>query len=106
MIYVDKKYLPDSTIHKNESITIYPNPAADFFTISMPDYCSPDYCCEESGIHWTLYDMQGRKIKSGIAPERWSNINISVQDIQSGIYLFNVFDTGRKIVSNKKIIVK
>lgn len=33
-------------------------------------------------------------------------INISVSDLPSGIYLVNIFDKGRKIVSNKKIVVE
>ena len=105
MIYVDKKYIPDSVDKKNYSIIIYPNPADDMITISLPEYCASDYCCDESGILWTNYDTRGRKIKSGIAPERWSKINISVRDLPSGIYFVNIFDQGRKIVSNKKIVV-
>ncbi len=105
IIYVDKKYIPDSVDKKNYSIIIYPNPADDMITISLPEYCASDYCCDESGILWTNYDTRGRKIKSGIAPERWSKINISVRDLPSGIYFVNIFDQGRKIVSNKKIVV-
>ncbi len=106
MIYVDKKYIPDSVDKKNYSIIIYPNPADDMITISLPEYCASDYCCDESGILWTIYDTRGRKIKSGIAPERWSKINISVRDLPSGIYFVNIFDQGRNIVSNKKVMVK
>lgn len=106
MIYVDKKYIPDNIDKKNYFIIISPNPADDMITISLPEYCASDYCCDQSGILWTIYDTQGRKIKYGLAPERWSKINISVRDLHSGIYFVNIFDNRRSLIATKKLVIK
>ena len=80
-----------------ENLNIYPNPAKDYLQIAFPDNTS------YNSITITIYDLQGRQMRSQILKD--SNEQINVSNLLSGIYSVTV-TANDKIFSTKLIIEK
>lgn len=73
----------------NSDITIYPNPATDFFSISN----------EEAAEHITIFSVLGRKLATFVV-SKGEKYNIS--DLSSGTYLVQVADKqGKTLVTQR-----
>ena len=69
---------------------IWPNPAADYIVINLPDY---------GPVWFEIYDMQGTKVAS----ERLNgNTRIPVFHLDNGVYLYVFY--GRDMISGKVVI--
>ena len=76
-------------------LTIFPNPTENTLNVSV-DYKSNN----PVPLNWTLVDLNGRKVKTGILIESTA---ISLHNIPSGIYFFNVGTDGSAVKSFKVI---
>jgi len=76
---------------KNSSISITPNPANDYFSINMDG---------NQQINVEIYDANGRKLKT---QQLNSSNNISIQNLESGIYFIRITDSNNQIYTRKMI---
>ncbi|MHB0756823.1 T9SS type A sorting domain-containing protein [Polaribacter sp. M15] len=89
--------LSDSGIsQKNITLLTYPNPSSDYFVVSTTDTLN-------NKLEYTLFDIQGKQIKTGRIVKRKTNIEI--QDISNGVY-FLKFTNGKQLLKSLKIIKK
>lgn len=93
----NKKYLkvfPISNINKGDGFSVYPNPATENLTISIPS----NILSTCSNLQIVLFDITGRKIReiSGISSNK---LTIQRDDIQKGSYFY-------KLISNENVIEK
>ncbi|MFO8235338.1 MAG: T9SS type A sorting domain-containing protein [Bacteroidales bacterium] len=80
---------------KDKDVNIYPNPAYDFVNIKIEDDDNHNYT-------YSIYNMQGRLIKSNAHLE--NNINIS--NLSAGVYILQIQDKTEQTQITKKIIVR
>jgi hypothetical protein len=79
---------------KNKDMVIYPNPAADYFNISLPT----------GQYEMTLTDVLGRTIKQTQLNE-FATIN--TEGMQAGVYQITIRKQGEKaIFQTEKVIIK
>ena len=75
-----------------EAVNVYPNPAHDYFTVSLPP---------NTDAVMDIMDMSGRSVISG------KNIKgqekISVQTLQPGIYTIRVIANGKQMTSKLSV---
>lgn len=101
-VYIDNVILKDYTVgvvnrQKSEKISVYPNPADDFLTISM----------EENGtgnkpFQVSLFDLSGKLL---ITESVMSNtVNLNIERINPGLYIIEANNSIGK--SRMKIIIK
>ncbi len=77
---------------------IYPNPVQDTFTLQLPE----EFVNTSALIEFNLYDSIGRKVVS--IPNFSSENNlINIQNLESGLYFYEVINNNRKIGSGKVI---
>jgi hypothetical protein len=79
---------------ESSSISIYPNPAKDNISVTLP-----------ANIHqavFTLYDMQGKVL---IWKEISSQEKVSISNLSTGIYIYNVITDKEKYVGKLKIVM-
>jgi len=86
-------------IIKDRTVSTYPNPATDFFTVSfeLEKSCSMEII---------LFDILGNKIRdihSGFAVEGFFNRIVNVNDLNEGVYFIQI-SVGRNFII-KKIVV-
>lgn len=74
-------------------ITLYPNPAEDVIYIKAPQKID----------HATIYDLQGRVVKQF---ELNSQTSLDVSDLDTGVYLVELFDENVVLLHRKIIIQK
>ncbi|MCC7533530.1 MAG: VCBS repeat-containing protein [Bacteroidia bacterium] len=74
---LNEKYLIEHGIH------LYPNPANNSFTVAF-DVLLP------SDAQFSLYDLMGKKMQSGILKKDITTHNISVDEIPEGLYLLTL----------------
>lgn len=79
-----------STISKNNTISIYPNPANGIFYIENT---------VENQLEYTIYDQTGKKINHS-----QNGDSIDISNHASGIYFLKIFNTTQNTVSIKKLI--
>lgn len=79
----------------NPYVSVFPNPSSDTVTISAPD---------NEIIFVTLFSMDGKLIYSQANPDLTTSIQISIQYLSAGIYVFEIETKKGKF--NKKIIVR
>ena len=79
----------------SESISLYPNPANDVFTINNGSNIKLD------GIY--IYDMQGRIVKQIEVLDNSSNHRINVSELSSGIFMVHIYN---KHTSTVKRVIK
>ncbi len=67
-------------------LTVYPNPAADYFNVTL-----------ENDAEISVYSLTGQKVieVSGVS----GNNQVSVNDLQSGVYFVSVIANGQKYMS-------
>jgi len=80
-----------------ESI-IYPNPVQDSFTLQL----SEEYLNNSTSIEFNVYDSIGRKVLS-ILDFSSENNRIDIQELNSGLYFFELFTSNKRISSGKLI---
>ena len=76
----------------NESYNIYPNPVDDILTI-----------VGNSIKQVNVYNMMGQLVKTAVCEN--SMVNISVEDLQNGMYIVNVIDINGEISSRKVTVL-
>jgi len=68
----------NTTEIRTEQIRVYPQPATDNIHVSVPD--------QEEYSNYTIADVSGKKIRA----DRLNGKEISVSDLQNGIYFLNI----------------
>jgi hypothetical protein len=86
-------YTGISDVSGGNNITIYPNPAGDEFTIHTDQY---------QGLHFELFDMLSEKVMTLDLSE--SETQVSRNNLQSGIYFWQITDRNNKIKTGKLIL--
>lgn len=81
---------------KNFTLLTYPNPTSDNFVVKLSD-------TSYNKIEYTLFDIQGKQIKTGRIVKRETNIEI--QDVSNGVYFLKVTN-GKQLLKSLKIIKK
>jgi putative CocE/NonD family hydrolase len=79
--------------HQNPNLTIYPNPANDNITIIFS---------EKGSFNYQMHNLLGQTIRQGKLNE---TTNISVSDLEAGVYLLNVVNSENKVIASQKIII-
>lgn len=92
---LDTETVGVNDISQTGDITIYPNPANDYFSIKLPDNIkNPEL---------KISNILGKTVlKTSINN---SKTNVNIKDLPSGIYFVSVFSNGI-IIDTKKLIVK
>jgi len=90
-LFVSNKELPSFS---NE-ITIYPNPAADFFTLEKPSRKNI------SGI-LQIFDLNGRKIRAEKI-EKTNSYQVDLKNISKGIYFLQLTES-EQVTTGKLIL--
>ncbi len=83
------------------NVTIYPNPAREFVNISF-EVVNP------SEIRIEMYDMIGQQVRiqdEGYSYEGSYNVELPVNDLESGMYII-IINTGDSQIANKVRVVK
>jgi len=75
------------------SISVYPNPAGDFFLVET----------SSSEVNFTLFDFSGRKILEKQL-ENQKIVTVNVSTLEKGIYWYQVTDREKNIKTGKVII--
>jgi len=86
--------LTENNGQHDESIDIYPNPAANFFII---------YNYKATNSQISLYDISGRRIKNIKSNEATTRINVS--GLPNGVYVLTIKKGDSKNILTEKIIV-
>lgn len=76
-------------------INAYPNPASDNFRIELPDMRTNTI---------SIMGMTGQVIKT--IPVNNMNMNISVADLDNGVYFYQLKDDNGKVITTRKMVVK
>ena len=82
-------------------VSVYPNPASEFVNVSFE-------VVRESEISLELYDMLGQQVRTqqlGYAQKGNNTAEMSVSDLDSGMYLL-IINTGNSQIANKVRVVK
>ncbi len=103
---IDAVLLPTATgvremIIDKANVSVYPNPASEFVNVSFE-------VDSETEISLELYDMLGKQVrikKLGSVPKGYNIAEMSVSDIDSGMYLL-IINTGNSQIANKVRVVK
>lgn len=66
------------------AVTLYPNPAENEVTISMPNFDS------SSELELFIYDLSGRMVKKILPRNSDTTINVLVSDLPSGMYMIKI----------------
>jgi len=77
---------------------VYPNPVQDTFTLQLPE----EYLNTSALIEFSLYDSIGRKVLSLVNSSSENN-QINIQELNSGLYFYELFTSHKKISSGKLI---
>lgn len=85
LYYSEHDYTAISELNK-ENIRVFPNPAADFVTITLQQ--------NSAHVQFELFDIQGHKV---LTKEIVSNQKISLKRFSGGLYFYNVLLGGEKI---------
>ncbi len=80
----------DPTEQPEIKVTIYPNPATDFISVSNEDKVS----------EIVIYNLVGRKIKT-FEVESGARYNIS--DLVEGMYLIQILNHAKKVITTQRI---
>lgn len=75
----------------------YPNPTTDHINLLL-------HTNEVDGMSWQLYSTTGKRIKHG---KIHSNaIEIPVKKLSTGMYIINIYNTEKELISGAKLIKK
>lgn len=78
-----------------EAISIYPNPAREFFNVSRE---------AEGAFSVMVFDLNGRVITE-VNSQRGENLSVPVADLSAGVYLVKVMDSSQKLLGTHKMII-
>ncbi len=78
---------------ESKKLSIAPNPASDYFTITSTNPVE----------HLEIMNSLGQKVKEVSLN---GNTNVSVQDLQSGVYFIRFYGEGQKYMKTKRLIKK
>ena len=76
--------------NKFDQISVYPNPAKDFFNVKIPSHMEV--------THTTLFNMLGKKINTNLV-----NGQMNVSDLSKGLYILNL-ETASGTLTQKLLI--
>ena len=79
---------------------LYPNPASDYADIDFQMSTS------NQEVKIVVYNILGQEIKELILDKDQRNARISLRDINSGMYMYQLMIDGRSIVTKKLIVRK
>ena len=91
--------LPDVETFTPEHVKIYPNPALDYIIIELNTG-------NATGAVITLFDNQGKQVRSVNIPAHQQNYVLGLKDNPAGMYVVKVDCNGKNIGSKKFSIVK
>lgn len=84
------------TYVRNTQIKIFPNPASKIlFVQSVKTAISP--------LHYSIYDINGKLVLNGKSNNDYFSVNI--ESLNSGIYIFKLYNSYNIEIANKKVIV-
>ncbi len=89
-----------SIIEKNfeQQLIVFPNPADNIVNVELKYIMEID-------ASFVIYDISGRKVKEAILKANQQMIELSISDLQSGLYYYEV-QSGCKIDNSKgKLII-
>ena len=92
-VYVDHTGLDEYETRQSQ-LSVYPNPATDYITVSFPNMKNGKLC---------VYNIVGEQILSRELASETSKINVS--GLAKGIYMVRVTDD-KGIVGTKKLIIR
>ena len=76
------------------SITLFPNPAQDYVTLSVP---------ENKSYTYSIFDIKGEKINQGVTSS--SNTKLSLAHLEKGVYFLQIFEDNH-FVKTIKVLKK
>jgi len=92
--YVEKQSLTNHNITTNLSISIYPNPTTDYFTVSISD---------DKQYKMTIMNIYGQKVLEKMVK---SGTKVNTTGLESGMYIYKITDgadidfTGKLVIQN------
>jgi uncharacterized protein (TIGR02145 family) len=90
---------PNPTDISKEKVLIYPNPAKGSVTVKWET-------CYEDRLTLTIYNLQGTPVKTVQIEPEINEIQVDLNDIKDGIYLFELKETKNGLIINRSRIVK
>jgi hypothetical protein len=90
---------PNPTDISKEKVLIYPNPAEGSVTVKWETYF-------EDRLTLTIYNLQGTPVKTVQIEPEINEIQVDLNDIKDGIYLFELKETKNGLIINRSRIVK
>jgi hypothetical protein len=97
---INKKPIPGRDIHHedlNSLVTIFPNPATSYFTLSLPNEVLKE------NINVNIYDFAGVKIAE--SKNIRSNSEIKIENLISGVYLVQIVTDSYRF-SNRLVVAR
>jgi len=78
-------------------VNVFPNPMDNKAVVRFMDVHDQD-------VFFTLYDMQGRKVRNEVIPAGSTTITLSRGTLTSGLYLWQVRSSGKQVASGKLVV--
>ncbi len=75
------------------TVRLAPTLVTDALTASMPEASLED-------IHWTIFDLQGRSLHTGIWPAETAELPLSLGELPAGGYIFNAGGKAQRFIKN------
>ncbi len=96
--WMDRQWLipleDDHTV-SDESITVSPNPFADFLTVYMS--------LSGTDVSLTLYDIRGARIFSQTVRPDYNSVKLNLSNLRNGFYILKISGDGNEVVVRKVI---
>ncbi len=105
---IDEEQICDSTltmiprafwVADKIDVSIYPNPVRDNMTLRFSSPVTKE-------MSYTLYDIQGRQVKSGRLPMLKEEVNIDIGDKKSGLYMLQITGERGELLWGGKVVVE
>ena len=85
-------------VKKFENATIYPNPAQNYFNVSLSDQLTMD-------LEWSILDQRGVELSSGTFISGESMFEIDTKSLSNGLYMF-IVSGGKDFKYFRKVVVQ
>jgi hypothetical protein len=85
-------------VRKFEDATIYPNPAENYFTVSVSEYITTD-------LEWSIIDQRGVRLLQGAFRKGEDTFEIDAKGLPVGLHMF-IVTSGTEYKSIRKIIIQ
>jgi hypothetical protein len=87
-----------NSYEKNETLTIHPNPASDYFQVT--------YSLKQNAV-MTIYDLSGKLVGKHSLNASQTMAEIKNDKLQNGIYLYRIItDSGSQLKTGKIVVLK